>query len=114
MAVAQKKNNDDISQLLVNPTVGNVLAILSGLAFLLVGMLLPLVGKAGAQTEHYVLNFITFMFFLLVACALSGLNLFVRLMRRKQDGSPYPKASLALCVACGVLLVSLIFGLLKI
>ena len=110
----KSKSNETFKDLLIKPEVTNTLAILSGLSFLLMGMLLPLVGKAGAVTDHYMANFITFAFVVLIASALSAMNFYARIERRKQDGSPYPKQSLALCIACAVILVSLFTGLLKI
>jgi len=108
------KEKSDFNSILIKPETANILAILSGLSFLLLGMLLPLVGKAGAQTEHYTKNYITFLFILILAATFSGLNLKSRIERRKLDGSPFPRLSLGLCILCGVLFISLFAGLLKI
>jgi len=99
---------------LVRPEFGSALTILSGLSFLLLSMLLPLVGKAGVKTAHYTINFSTFLIILLVTSGLSGLAIKAKLERRKLDGSPLPKFSILIFGLCVILLVALLLGLLKI
>lgn len=101
-------------RLLARPEVGTGLTIASGLSFLLLCMVLPLVGKAGVETVHYTKNLIAFLLVLLVTGALSGLAVYSKLQRRHEDGSPLPKFSMAILSLSGLLLVALLTGLLKI
>jgi fumarate reductase subunit D len=113
MANEKKRSPEEIPYI-VRPEFGTALTILAGLSFLLLGMLLPLVGKAGAKTVHYATNFYVFLFILLVTSALSGLAIKAKLERRKIDCSPLPKFSILIFGLCVLLLVALLFGLLKI
>ncbi|HMO50891.1 MAG TPA: hypothetical protein PKE26_07060 [Kiritimatiellia bacterium] len=99
---------------LARADVGSALSIAGGLSFLFLCMILPLVGKAGAQTPHYTKNFIAFLMVLLVTLALSGLAVKSKLERRKVDGSPFPRFSAAIFGATAFLLIALVLGLLKI
>jgi ABC-type microcin C transport system permease subunit YejE len=99
---------------LFHPVFGSALTVLSGLSFLLVCMLLPLVGPAGAATVHADKNKWTFLAFLLVALVLSVLAIISKLERRKFDHSPLPHFSLLLCGLCLLLLIASLTGLLSI
>ncbi|MGA1193407.1 MAG: hypothetical protein ACO398_00350 [Kiritimatiellia bacterium] len=99
---------------LVRPAVGTGLTIVSGLFFLLVCMILPLVGKAGIYTSHYAQNLAAFVFILLLTIASSGLAIYSKLERRKSDGSPLPYFSLMVAGLAILLFLALISGLLKI
>lgn len=99
---------------LARPEVGTILTILSGLFFLLLGMLLPLVGKAGVQTPHYGKNFAMFLTILLITLVLSGLSIKSKLDRRAIDQSPRPWLSIMIGTLSLLLLVALFTGLLKI
>jgi len=99
---------------LSRPEVGSGLSIVSGLAFLFLCMLLPLVGKAGAQTDHYTQNFIAFLLVLLITLGLSGAAVKSKLDRRARDGSPLPKFSLMILGFSVLFFFALISGLLKI
>lgn len=96
------------------PAVGTALAILSGLSFLFLCMLLPLVGPSGAAAPHAAMNFYAFLGVLLLCFGLAVLAVYSKLKRRRIDASPLPFNSLALCLLCLVLLVALLSGLLKI
>lgn len=111
---SEKPRTQQVETYLVRPEFGTILTILSGLSFLLLGMLLPLVGKAGAKTSHYTANFTAFVFILLVTSALSGLAIKSKLERRKIDASPLPFFSFVIFGLCMLLLVALLLGLLKI
>jgi hypothetical protein len=96
------------------PQVGTALTLLSGLSFLVVSMLLPMVGKAAVKVVHYRQNVLTFSAVLLLSTILAVLAVVSKMQRRRIDGSPLPYFSLlmlALCVGLGAALVA---GLLKI
>lgn len=99
---------------LASEGVGNTLTVASGLAFLLVGMLLPLVGRAGAQTAYADRNAAVFVVALLGTGALSAAALASKLARRRIDGSPPPYASGALCGLCLLLLAAFLLGGLRV
>lgn len=99
---------------LAHPVVGTALTVLAGVSFMIVGMLLPLVGPAGAVTPHSGKNMLTFLAVLLVSLALSLAATASKLARRHIDRSPPPIFSLLLSFLCGVLLLALFAGLLKI
>ena len=109
-----KSNNTDDQPFLTRPEVGTALTILSGLSFLLTGMLLPLVGKAGARVSHYGTNFTAFLLVLLTTLALSGFAVRSKLVRRSVDGSPRSIFSMVIFGLSIVLLLALVLGLLKI
>jgi len=113
MAYVKNKDTQE-SPFLSRPEVGTTLTILSGLSFLLTGMLLPLVGKAGAKVYHYGANFTAFIVVLLFTLCLSGIAVRSKLDRRQIDGSPRPLFSMVIFGLSAVLLVSLLLGLLKI
>jgi hypothetical protein len=96
------------------PLVGTLLTILSGLSFLFVSMLLPLVGRAGAATAYAGKNFTAFLGVLLLSLVLAVLAIVSKLERRKLDQSPLPYLSFGLCGICVLLLVALLTGLLSI
>lgn len=96
------------------PVVGSTFTILSGLSFLFVAMILPLVGKAGYVVPNADKNYKGFLAALLVSLAMGVLATISKLERRKIDGSPLPMFSLILTVLSVFLLVSLLLGLLKI
>lgn len=108
----QRSSRED--SILARPEVGNGLTIASGLSFLFVCMILPLVGKAGVQTTHYSTNLIAFLIVLLLTIALSALAVKSKRGRSKLDKSPRPVFSSIILGASVLLLVALVAGLLKI
>jgi hypothetical protein len=96
------------------PAVGTVFTILSGLSFLFLCMILPLVGRAGVQTVHVRENDMAFLCAVLVSLALSALATVSKLARRKIDGSPRPLYSVVLLALTLLLLVAQCMGLLRI
>ena len=117
------------------PVVGTTLTILSALVCLLLCMILPLVGPAGSQVVYdgaigtpikdmelfrgwgmsqTTMNSIFFLFVVVVGLILSMLAVRSKMLRSKIDGSPLPRASIAICAVCAVLLFALLTGLLKI
>ncbi len=100
--------------LLAHPTTGTVLAILSGLSFLFLCMILPIVGPAAAARPYYATNYRAFLGVLLISLALALLAFFSKLQRRSMDSSPFPASSLALAMLLVGMLFALLMGLLKI
>lgn len=104
----------DAVPLFDRPGVGSLFTILSGLAFLFLCMILPLVGKAGAVTVHARANFVAFLVALLACIALAALATVSKLQRRRIDGSPLPVFSIVLLGLSTLLLLALVTGLLRI
>ena len=102
------------TSILANRTVGSAFATVSGLSFLLLCMLLPLVGPAGAVATEPKKNLLTFLAVLLLAFLSSIAAMISKFERRKIDQSPLPLLSIVLCGLCLLLLVALIFGWLHI
>ena len=95
------------------PGVGQALTILAGICFYGVFMILPLVGPAAmlgsgspgaTRAPHAMANVVWFMVALLTTLAVAAAALFSKLQRRRADGSPLPKFSLAL-VGLGLFMV---------
>ena len=99
---------------LAEPVFGSALTVLSGLSFLVVCMLLPLVGPSGAVATSPKKNFFTFLAVLLVALVSSILAILSKTERRRVDHSPLPIFSILLCGLCLLLLVALLSGMLHI
>lgn len=96
------------------PEVGTALTAASGLSFLFVCMILPLVGKSGSVTVHSRANTLAFLGALLLTVVLAGLASMSKLQRRRVDQSPLPYFSLILCCLSVLLLLALAGGLLRI
>jgi len=96
------------------PRVGDALSALAGVAFLLVCMLLPLVGKAGSVTPYAAQNRRTFETTLAATFALSLAATASKWARRRRDGSPAPRATTALAALCVLLWIALRGGWLAI
>ena len=92
------------------PAVGNALAVMAGLAFFFLCMILPLVGPAGSKVPHAGQNKVAFLAVLLLTLTLAVLSSWSKIGRRKVDGSPMPLFSLGLCVVCVLTLVVLLFN----
>ena len=113
----------NLQQMLAAPLVGQVLAILFGLLFLFQCMILPLVGKAamggsgspGAGPAATVwMNQLFFLMMLLWTLAAGSAAFYSKWLRRKADGSPFPKATAGLLALTLALLLVFAAGLLKI
>ena len=122
MAAKEKKEEFEGS-FFARPLVGTVFTILSGLSFLALTMILPLVGPAAArgsgspqayQAPWYGKNLACFVAVVLLSLALGALAIISKLERRKIDNSPLPYFSIGLCGICVFLLVTLLTGLLAI
>ena len=112
-----------VRQLAARPVVGQILSILFGLLFLFQCMILPLVGKAAmggsgspgaGRAEFADANQGFFLTMLLVCMAVGGLALYSKILRRKSDGSPFPRTTAGLLALAVALALAYAFGLLKI
>lgn len=97
-------------QILIKPVTGTVLAVLSGLSFFFLCMILPLVGPAGSVVDHATKNKLAFGTVLLITLAFAGLSSYSKLERRKEDQSPLPFFSLGLTLLCILTFVVFVFG----
>lgn len=112
--MSSQEKTPSLTEVLLRPQAGSTLTILSGLSFLVLCMLLPLVGKAGVETVHYGRNMAAFIAVLVLTALLSFLAVYSKVQRRKHDGSPRPFLSVAILGLCLLLLAALAAGLLKI
>jgi len=96
------------------PQTGTALAVLSGLSFLFLCMVLPLVGRSGSAAPHHQANFVAFLTVLLVSLGLSMAATMSKRSRSRIDGSPAPVWSMGLTGLLCLLLVCLFTGLLRI
>jgi hypothetical protein len=90
-----------------HPVAGAILAVAAGIAFLLVGLLLPLVGKAGAATPYAGLNARSFETVLATALLLALAAASSKWLRRRRDGSPAPRVTMSLAAFCALLWIAL-------
>jgi hypothetical protein len=100
--------------LFFHETTGTVLAAAAGLAFMMVCMTLPLVGPAGAATEHADRNAAAFGVILSLTLFLSGLSVGSSGGRARSVRDARLLFSGAVLVAGLVFLVAFIAGLLSI
>ena len=96
------------------PAIGTTFTVLSGLSFLLVCILLPMVGPAGAATMFAAQNTQAFTIYVLISLVLSLAAIGSKTSRRAIDGSPLPISSMALCGLDILLLIALYANLLRI
>ncbi len=110
-------------RLLAAPRAGNVLSVVFGLLFLFLCMILPLVGKSAAHgsgspgagpMDTLWKNHLFFSLSLLLTLLAGAGALYSKILRRRADGSPFPKATAGLLAACVLLLLCYVTGLLKI
>lgn len=92
---------------------GDVLAMVGGVVFLFVLMMLPMVGPSGARTPHHAVNFTVFLLVLFGATAFAFGALALKISARRVDRSRFPFATAALCASCAFLLIALLGGLLR-
>ncbi|HEY5653577.1 MAG TPA: hypothetical protein VIR63_04330 [Pontiella sp.] len=100
------KNSDDF---LFKPATGTVLAVLSGLSFFLLSMILPLVGPAGSRMPHAGKNKAAFLLVLLLTFLLAGVSAYSKMGYRRLHGGALPLFSFGLCGICLLALVVLLF-----
>ena len=101
-------------KILQKPVTGSVLTVMSGLSFFFTCMLLPLVGPAGSRAPDAGKNQIAFLGVLGLTFLLAALATGSKMVRRREDQSPFPTLSLGLCVVCALLFVLQLTGLLAI
>jgi len=101
-------------QLLKKTAVGSALFVASAISFFFNCMLLPTVGRAGVSQPHADKNQLIFLSVLGVTSTLAALATWSKMIRRTEDQSPLPFASLGLCGICAALFVLLMTGLLAI
>ena len=101
------------------PAVGTLFTALSGISFLFLCMVLPIVGPAAAhgsgspgatQAEHFAKNVLAFRGVLLVSLVLAALAVVSKLERRKVDASPMPYSSIALCGLLALIVLAQVTG----
>lgn len=90
-----------------SPGLGSTLTVLSGLSFLILCVLLPMVGQAGAATSFADQNKARFTMFLLVSMILSILAILSKSARRGIDQSPRPYFSYGMLGLTVLLFVAL-------
>lgn len=105
-----EKEQREIRTFLFMPLTGNVLAVISGLSFYLLCMMLSLVGPAGSSVEHADRNRYAFAAVLLVTLLLSALAVVSKLGCRSRRGGALPWFSLGLCVVCILSFIVLFAG----
>lgn len=110
----QSNMKADSVSLFARPWFGNLFTFLGALAAYALCISLPLVGRAGAETTHYGLNFLTFLGILVLAIIFSCLGWYAKCQRRKSDQSPYPWIAAGFTCFYLLLLVVLLLGGLKI
>ncbi|WP_372846757.1 hypothetical protein [Pontiella sp.] len=92
------------------PETGNALAVLSGLSFFFLSMILPLVGPAGSRVPHAEQNKSVFLSVLMLTFVLSVTTACSKMGCRRLNGGPLPFFSFGLCGACFLTLFILLFN----
>jgi len=116
-----EKRQENVVQIpfFARPAVGSFFTVLSGVSFVFLCMILPLVGPAAVHgsgspgagpAPHLKQNYIAFTSVLLLSLALAVLAVVSKLERRKIDGSPLPYYSVGLVVICVLLLIGMVTG----
>jgi hypothetical protein len=108
MDIAMEQDNS--KQLFFRPVTGSVLAVVAGLSFFVLCMILPLVGPAGSRVEHAGQNRAAFTAVLLVTLALAAASTWSKLGCRKQFGGTLPWFSLGLVAVCVLTFFVLVAG----
>ena len=103
-----------VKKILQKPVTGSVLTVMSGLSFFFTCMLLPLVGPAGSRAPDADKNQLAFLGVLGLTFLLAALATWAKMIRRREDQSPFPVWSLGLCAVCAVLFALQLTGLLAI
>ena len=106
MDMNENKTTGDI---FFKPATGTTLAVLSGLSFFFLCMVLPLVGPAGSRVPHSGQNKAAFLLVLMVTFALAAASSYSKMGCRRINGGSLPWFSLGLCGVCVLTLVILLF-----
>jgi hypothetical protein len=97
-----------------HPVLGNYLTIAAAVCLQFTIILLPLVGPAGSVAPHAWKNLIAWRAMVFLTMAMSGMALYSKLQRRRQDGSRLPLISIALLGVSVFLFFAQMAGLLAI
>jgi len=112
-------SSEEFRKLLAAPALGQTLSVLFGLLFLFQCMILPLVGKAavggsgspGAGPAATLWkNQAFFLAMLLLTLGLGGAAFYSKWLRRRADGSPFPKFTAGLLALALALLLAFATG----
>ena len=101
-----------VKQFFQKSQTGSILSVAAGLSFYATCMLLSLVGRAGVSVPYADQNQKTFLSVLGLTFLLAGLATWSKLLRRSQDESPCPVASIGLCVVCVLIFALQVTGVL--
>jgi hypothetical protein len=107
MDMNENKYSDDI---IFKPATGTTLAVLSGLSFFFLCMILPLVGPAGSRVPHSGQNKAAFLLVLMVTFVLAAASSYSKMGCRRINGGPLPWYSFGLCGICLLTLFILLFN----
>ncbi|RKX45499.1 MAG: hypothetical protein DRP64_04630 [Verrucomicrobia bacterium] len=94
------EENHSYDGLLFRPRTGTILAVVSGLSFFFLCMILPLVGPSGSKVAHAAQNKAAFLGVLMVTFLLAALASYSKIGRRKIAGGSLPYYSLVLSAVC--------------
>jgi len=108
-----EKNASILERSLDNPVLAATLSVVAGLFFLVLCMLLPLVGRAGAAVPYSAENHRTFLAVAVVTLAFSLLASLLKLRQRKLNGAPLPVFTLALTLLTAATILALWTGVLR-
>lgn len=97
MSKLQKHTLDEV---ITSPLTGTILAVVSGLSFFFLCMILPLVGPAGSKVAHAAQNKAGFLGVLVITFMLAAMASFSKMGCRKLEGGPLPWFSFGLCGVC--------------
>lgn len=97
-------------EFMYRPSTGTALAVLSGLAFFVLSMALPLVGPAGTRVDHAGQNKAAFLMVLLLTLVLAAAASWSKMGLRRISGGPLPFFSLGLSAVCVLTLIITLFN----
>ncbi|MDD3275701.1 MAG: hypothetical protein PHP93_01480 [Kiritimatiellales bacterium] len=106
--------NSELKKFIQKPATGSGLTVAAGISFFFNLMCLPLVGRAGSHSPNADKNQLAFLGVLGLTFLLAALATWVKMLRRKDDKSPLPLWSLALCAVCAIIFVLQLTGLLAV
>ena len=112
--MAADKKEAEVTPFITLPVVGTGLTVASGICFLVLGMILPLVGRAAKLTTFYDKNKMAFLAVAILSLVLAGLAIYSKMKRRHLDNSPLPFFSILIFGLSGILLVAFLGGFLAI
>jgi magnesium-transporting ATPase (P-type) len=96
----QIENQSHPNTLFATPFVGTTLAMVAGLSFFFLCMILPLVGPSGSKTAQAGQNQLAFIGVLLLTTLLAAVASYSKILYRKIAGGARPYWSLSLTIIC--------------